>query len=336
MHWIKIVVAAALTVSGLALVGGCDGTMSGQRPAVESPAALTFEEEGETYVVADGDVAKVTRSGQRQFMVRLYDPEFFAKNYEVEGTDVFRKDPDSGRLYPVSTSFREGFEGVDSTEALFALDRWHQSTADPKRAGKDQDYYNLGNRISLSREVVHEGRTALRLDAMPSSKTVSKASLSKGNMYFKKGDNVGFSGWFYIENTPSVYDGGGVTLFDLESTFLTGSPGMRVIFRINDSLAFELKFPKTQFRQERGSEVPFPTGRWVKVETQMLLSDETGRVRIWQDGRLVLDQNGRTLPLADTIYDRFEVGLSGLTQGAKYKKVVYLDDVAISNAPLRD
>ena len=49
-------------------------------------------------------------------------------------------------------------------------------------------------------------------------------------MYFKKGDDVYFSGWFFIEDTPSLYDAGAFTLFDLESTFMK-SVGLRTIFR---------------------------------------------------------------------------------------------------------
>ena len=83
-----------------------------------------------------------------------------------------------------------------------------------------------------------------------------------------------------------------------------------------------------------GSEVKFPTGQWVHIQTHVVLSDEAGLVQIWQDGRKVLDKTGRTLPLADTIYDRFELGITALAKGARYEKVLYVDDVVISDSEI--
>jgi hypothetical protein len=235
----------------------------------------------------------------------------------------------------VSRNFSEDFERAASTDDLLTPSRWHYSTTDPKRADQEGNYYNLGNRITVSRDVVHGGNASARFHARPSSRIASKSSLSRNIMYFKKGDDVYFSGWFFFEDTPSIYDAGGFTLFDLESTFMK-SVGLRTIFRINDSLTFELELPKTQFRQDRGSEVSFPTRRWVHIETHAVLSDEAGLVEIWQDGRKVLEKKGRTLPLADTVYDRFEIGITAIAQGSKYEKVLYVDDVAISDSPIRD
>jgi hypothetical protein len=150
-----------------------------------------------------------------------------------------------------------------------------------------------------------------------------------------KGDEFFFSGWFFIKGTPSIYDAGGLTLFDLESSFLK-TVGLRLIVRRNDSLAFELELPKTQFKQPREAEVRFPSGQWVHVKAHAVLSDEAGRVQIWQDGLKVLDQPGRTLPLADTVYDRFEIGISAIAKGSRHEQVVYVDDVRVSNAPLDD
>jgi hypothetical protein len=299
-----------------------------------APAQLTFEQDGRTYAIVNGDVYEVTSTGQRIFVDRLYDPDFFAKNFVIKSGVVYRVDPDSGTLYGVTRTFRDSFEGVASVDGLMTLTRWHTNTADEARTADQYNYYGLGNRVAISKQVVRKGKASLRCYAVPSSRDVSKASLSKGLMYYKKGDTVHFSGLFFIEPTPSIYDGGGFTLFDLESTFFTGSVGMRVIFQPNDALAFELKLPKIQYTQNKGAEVRFPTGRWVRIETRVLLSDDAGRVQIWQDGRLVLDKQGRTLPLADTVYDRFEAGISAIAQGSRYEKVVYMDDVVISDAPI--
>jgi hypothetical protein len=325
--------ALILVCAGLLHVFGAASQSESVSP--DTPAQLTFEQDGQTFAIVDGKAYQVHASGRRTFVDNLFDPDFYTKNYRVREGKVFQMDPESGTLYPVTRTFREDFEGAATVEDLFTAARWHTNNVDQKRAGQRDNYYAQGNRVTLSRDVVHTGKAALRLYAVPSSRDVSKASISKGIMYFKKGDDVYFSGWFFFEDTPSIYDAGGFTLFDLESTFMK-SVGLRTIFRINDSLTFELELPKTQFRQDRGSEVSFPTRRWVHIETHAVLSDEAGLVEIWQDGRKVLEKKGRTLPLADTVYDRFEIGITAIAQGSKYEKVLYVDDVAISDSPIRD
>jgi hypothetical protein len=329
----RIAWTAALILLGVCL-GACSTTRPGGRPADDAPADLTFEQDGETIALVKGDAYRVTSSGRREFLERLYDPDFAAKNYTRRDGDIFQLDPENGRLYPVTRTFREGFEGAASAADLIRPDRWHASNVDAERAGRPDNYYNLGNRITIARDRVHGGEAAARFFARPDARSASKSSLVKGIMYFAKGDTVHFSGWFFIEDTPSIYDAGGFTLMDLESSFMQ-SVGLRIIFRQNDSLAFELELPKTQFMQDRGAEVPFPTGRWVHVETQALLSDEAGRVQIWQDGRKVLDKPGRTLPVADAVYDRFEVGISAIARGSRYAQTVYADDIVISDSPIR-
>ncbi|MEQ8663598.1 MAG: hypothetical protein RLW62_22500, partial [Gammaproteobacteria bacterium] len=172
-----------------------------------------------------------------------------------------------------------------------------------------------------------------RFHANPDANNVSKASIAKGILYFADGDDFWLSGWFYIEDSPSLTDAGAFTLFDLESSFMEYA-GIRSIFRRNDSLAFELKMPKTQFEQEPGQEVPFPTGQWVHLVAHIHLGIEDGQVELWQDGRQVLSRRGRTMPVAATVYDRLELGITAIAQGSKYDKVLYVDDLVIDDAPL--
>jgi hypothetical protein len=331
---LRIALAASLILVGVSLQACRSATGPGRRIAEDAPADLTFEQDGERLVLVQGDVYRVRPNGGREFLERLYDPDFFAKNYRQRDGDVFQLDPETGRLYAVTRRFEDNFENAASAADLITPARWHLSNTDPERAGKADNYYDLGNRITLSRTVVRGGAASLKFHARPSSRMTSKASLVKNIMYFKKGDDVYVSGWFFIEDTPSIYDAGGMTLVDLESSFMQ-SVGLRIIFRQNDALAFELELPKTQFMQDSGSEVRFPTDRWVHVEAHAFLSDQAGRVEIWQDGRKVLDKQGRTLPLADTVYDRFEVGVSAIARGSRYEKSLYVDDIVISDSPIR-
>jgi hypothetical protein len=324
---LSFAITAALILS-VCLSGCRSANAPGSVAAQSAPADLTFNQDGENFVLVKGDAYKVGPGGQREFVTHLYDPDFFAKNYKVTDGKVFQVDPESGALHAVTRYFQDDFE---SPTELLTPARWHNSNTDRARAGQPDNYYDLGNRIAWSRNVSHSGTGSVRYYARPSANSVSKASLFKNIMYFKKGDHIYFSGWFFLEPTPSVYDVGGFTLVDFESSFMK-SVGLRVIVRRNDSLAFELELPKTEFNQPSGAEVRFPTGRWVHVQTHVLLSDQAGLVQIWQDGVKVLDLPGRTLPLADTVYDKFEVGISAIGQGSRYEKVLYVDDIVISDS----
>jgi hypothetical protein len=320
---------AFFLLAGTALVG-CGLTSQHKVPIDQRPVQDRFEQDGETYSVIDGDVYQLRSDGRLKFIDHLYDPDFFAKNYRSNGDELVQVDPRSGDEYSVTRTFRDGFEDVSAVSDLFGETQWHRSNCDPERAGRSENYYDQGNRVEISREVVHSGRAALRFSAQPSSKDVSKCSLTKGIFFFEKGDVVHFSGWFFLEKVPSIYDGGGFTFFDLETSFFSSHTGIRTFIRGKEDLAFELELPKTSFRQDRGREVEFPTDRWVHVEAKILLSDEEGRVQMWQDGAPILDRVGRTLPLANTIYDQFEIGISAMAPGARYEKILYVDDVALS------
>lgn len=327
---------AALSALLLVALAGCrdpGGVQTQPAPGRKDESATRFEHDGRTYAVARGDLYELDGSGNRKRVDRLYDPAFKSEQYVRSERGLMQVDPDSGTRYPVVRRFEEGFEGVSTVDDLMGESRWHRYNTDEKRTDESHNFHHLGNRLSLSRDIVHSGRTALKFHALPSKTQVSKASIAKGLFYFEKGDDFWFSGWFYLEDTPSITDAGAFTLMDMESSFVKYA-GIRVIFRRNDSLAFELKFPKRQFEQPRGEEVPFPTGRWVHVKTHVYLSDSDGLVEIWQDGRQVLSAEGRTLPLEDAVYDRLELGITVIAKGSRYDKTLYVDDVAVSDAPL--
>ena len=298
-----------------------------------APADLVFEQDGTNYALTAGNLYEVRGDGSRKLVERLYDPDFRAKNYIRDGGRIFQIDPSSGERYAVTRQYRDGFEGADDVEALMDVNRWHRYNTDPKQAGQPDNFYDQGNTVEIAHDIVKSGESSIRFHALPDARSASKAAIARNVMYFEKGDDFWFSGWFYVEDTPSIVDAGAFTLVDLESSFLRYD-GMRVIFRRNDSLAYELKMPKVQFEQERGREVPFPTDQWVNVKTHIHLDERDGHVEIWQDGQQVLDRRGQTLPLADTIYNSLELGITVIASGSRYDKVLYVDDIRVSDAPL--
>ena len=117
------------------------------------------------------------------------------------------------------------------------------------------------------------------------------------------------------------------TLLDLETTWIDKWPGFRITLH-NGILGAELKWlDKPQYLQKQGSEIPFPRERWVNVRVQVLFSeDEFGKVEIWQDGVRVINQQGRTLPTADSVIDSMQIGITATPQ----ETVLHVDDVQVS------
>ena len=70
----------------------------------------------------------------------------------------------------------------------------------------------------------------------------------------------------------------------------------------------------------------------------MLSEKEDGVVELWQDGTRIVDARGQTLPLAHSIYNSLEVGISARSISVHsigpLPATLYVDDVSISNQPL--
>ena len=152
--FLRFAAAAALILVVACLPASRGTNGSGSVAAQSAPAELTFTQEGQNYVLVNGDAYKVGTSGDRQFVTHLYDPEFFSKNFRIIDGNVFQVDSDSGALYPVTRDFQDDFENFTN---LMSESRWHGSNVDPARAGKADNYYNLGNRIAWSQNVKHGG-----------------------------------------------------------------------------------------------------------------------------------------------------------------------------------
>jgi hypothetical protein len=187
----------------------------------------------------------------------------------------------------------------------------------------------LDNRIEPSEEVVHSGKRALKCTcvAKSSSMITTKASLSSSLLYFTEGDDYWFSAWFYVAGAVRPH-----TLMDLESTWIKQHPGMRIVLREDGRLAAELKWGhKPRYRQPKGQEVTFPVAQWVSVKLHLRLSaNDDGLVELWQDGNQLIEERGQTLPLATTVYDNLEVGISAHSFGND-PTTLFVDDIVVSD-----
>jgi len=314
-------------------------------PPNESEVELTVVENGTTYKLYHAGLYRVNpQSGKWEFMEQVYDPGFYAKNYVERDGAIYRK-AEKGQLVPVRRQFADGFEGAKTIRDLISLERgWTEFTLQSPKTPQVKDYVQLrkrvlkgesdfvDNRVEPTSEVVHSGHGALKTFCVaPSPGMVcAKASIGSELLHFVKGDDVWISGRYHVP------EGSGMpfTVMDLETTWMRESPGIRIMFAGGEYACFELKWgSKPKYRQPKGKEVPFPVAKWVHLKAHLKLSEkDDGLVELWQDGVRIVDARGQTLPLAHTIYNSFEIGISAHNDREK-PATLYVDDVSISDQP---
>jgi len=343
-----------LAVAGLLLVGWTAALLAAAPaskaidPPNESEVELSVVEKGVTYKLYHAALWRVnSRSGQWEFMEQMYDPDFYAKNYAERDGAICRKAA-NGSLVPVRRQFADGFEHAKPVRELIGMDTgWTAFTLQSPKAPSVNDYVRLrklilkgqsdflDNRVETSADVVHSGKCALKtFSAAPSRAMVcAKASLDTELLHFVKGDDVWFSGWYYVP------DGSGMpfTVMDLETTWFKESPGIRIMLADGKYAMFELKWAgKPKYRQAKGKEVVFPLAKWVRLRAHLKLSEKSdGVIELWQDGTKIVDARGQTLPLAHTIYNSFEIGISAHNDRSQ-SATLYVDDVSISDKPANE
>ncbi len=312
----------------------------------ESEIELTLNHEGTTYKLFRGDVYTVgPQPGRLSFVENLYDPDFFIKNYLVVDGVPNKRSPETGTLYPTRRIFDEDFERAAGLADLIGPQRgWTNFTLQSPEAPTIPEYNALrqrllsgqgdflDNRIEISQEQAHSGASSLKCVSVPPSRgmVTAKASLSSSLLHFVKGDDVWFSGWYLVPEGSSLP----FTLMDLESTWVKEHPGMRIMLDPPGHLMLELKWAdKPKYRQAKGREIQFPVGKWVEVRLHLRLSDQPdGLVELWQDGVAIVEGRGQTLPLAGTIYDDLEVGISAHSFGPDLA-TLFVDELKIATEP---
>lgn len=346
-----ILLAVVSTVVFLSMAWIRSGSAGPNRPITDrSLAEMTADDQGTTFVLIEGTLYRVDqRRGQLVYIDHLYDKDFFAKNYTLQDGQAFRKD-DAAQLYPTRRQLAEGFEDAATLVDLVAAKPedvlsgkrvWTNFTLQSPRSPTVKAYNSLAqqilreggefldNRVEPSEEVVHSGKRSLKCTcvAKSSSMITTKASLSSSLLYFTQGDDFWFSAWFYVAGEVRPH-----TLIDLESTWIKQHPGMRIVLREDGRLAAELKWAhKPMYRQPQGQQVTFPVSRWVAVKLHLRLSaNADGMVELWQDGKQLIAETGQTLPLANTVYDNLEVGISAHSFGSD-PTTLFVDDIVVAD-----
>ena len=287
-----------------------------------APGEIIYVIDGETYYLINGDLFWLNSTNGLEFFLHIYDIDYIEKNYFTSNGIIYQNF--SGVSYPTKNSFSEDFEGNSSIWDFFGIDDgWHTTNADPAQSGPGY-YYNVGSRINISNSIVHSGSQSFYSYAPINA----KAGIRRGLFYYSEGNEIWFSGWFYV---PNVDLSGGFTLLDIESDWLYNSPGMRLIFD-NNKIVYELKWLENIVYRQNSTGTAFPMERWVNLRGYINLSSNiTGKAKLWQDDVLVVNSTGQTLPLSDTVYTSVEIGVTMSGTTATAAKTVYVDDFVISS-----
>jgi hypothetical protein len=330
---------ARLRLSSFAVVGALLILLSLDATPLSSATSGTVEavivDNGTTYEVIDGAVYRLS-SGQLTFMQQIYDPSYLTTNYRTIGTDIYRVDPASGSIFKTFVDFSESFETAPSIKTLIGPTRGWTSFTLQSPAVSTVSAYNalrdsilnggsyVDNRVEPSTSQKHGGtESLLTYSVSPTAgMETAKASLESSLMYFRKGDTLVYSGWYYIAA------GQPFGIADFESSYIESGPGLRIVVDTGGVPRVELKWAnKPSFTSISGAKIP--TGRWTNIQFIATLSDATdGTVSLWVDGTQVISGTGQTLPLPSAVYDRLEIGI---TANNGPPTTVYVDDIRLSH-----
>ena len=318
-------------------------------PLPDSKVEFTKVIDGVTYKVdVGGQLYRVTSDDQWTFVESVLQSAKMKAAFQQEGEEVYRVDGDDGRRFRTTRNLTEDFEnvatGIEGLRELIGPQRgWGSFTLQSPKAPMADDYVALRQQIlnnkadfrdaSVTPDTnrAHRGKGSLKCVAPARYRGMitCKSSLTSPLLYFKQGDHFWYRASYFIEDALPT------TIMDLECPWFSQQGGIRLAIGESGHLMAELKaFNKPKYRQPDNTAIVFPLGQWVEVMAHYHLSDtDDGLVQIWQDGRLIVDTKGVTLPLPSVIYSSLEVGISGHSYGNE-TSTLWIDDIQISDQPL--
>ena len=309
----------------------------------EAQNGYIFTFNGDTYSVIGGCNAYQQSGGSWNLIDQIcYDPNYKSKYSNKNGRMYIKAD--DGRDVEIPTRFSRDFENDKSIKDLFITDvgqiGFTAMTLQSPKAPEVSDYVKLrncilaakcdflDNRIDLSKDVVHSGKQSVKFLAVAPNKSIetSKSSIETQLVYFRKGDDVWFEGWYYFQ------EGLPTTIMDLESTWLKSYPGPRIWVNQDKTLEIELKaLDKPRYKQT-GAPLPLPIKKWVRIVIHYKLSNTNdGVIQLWQDDKKIIDARGKNIPFPDTILNSLEVGISANSNSNSV--ILYVDDISIGKTP---
>ncbi len=310
-------------------------------PSLDQIVSQFTQPTGEEVIIdEDGKVYLIETNGC-SYQFDYYPANFLEKNYEVINGKVLIKSPDGN--IPTASSAFEDFESYDNALDLFyqTIEEvgekiWGAFTLQSPSAKTVEEYVALrncildgtcdfiDNRFDLVNDPKNITNKCIKFTAVDKTDDMitCKSSMRSSLFYFDKGDDFWFSADFLITgNIPT-------TLADFENEYFEGSPGPRLLIS-NDRLAIENKFgAKVIYRHDK--DITVPTDQWFNTKVHLKLSDQTdGLVELWQDDVLLLSVSGINMPLANSIQNSIEIGVSATNEAC----LLFVDNIRIDHEP---
>lgn len=236
-------------------------------------------------------------------------------------------------------SFSEG-KTFDDLFTHKMKDPWHRYNRTRKN-----------NWLELSREQAHKGHQSLKMFAEGTrGGKLSKSSIIRDGFFFKQGQRVKISTWFFIPSGQSLKH---ITLLDLECTtcwskfnlFANQSPGVRLQISDDSGVIYvergKIGYRNKSFTQSRGQEVSLPKDRWTRIDWVLDLAiGDAGLTEVFIDGELIISGRGTNMPdpavflkvgvilNKPTRYDNIEFGISANSQPTDV--LIYMDDIIVT------
>lgn len=339
-------------IAAIALLGLAFFSPQGIDPIPESQIELTKVIDEMTFKLTDkGELYRVDdNTGKWHYHDTVFEPESMLASYRTEGDTVYRLSPETHEPVPTIRHLIEGFEdlpvGVAGTRKMIGIERgWGALTLQSPSTPEISDYVALRNKIIeegacfIDASVAPDdsrfrsGSRSLKCVAPPRSSEMicCKSSISSPLMYFRQDDDFWFRGYFFAESSRPY------SIMDLECEWIKQHAGIRICIDENGLLGVELKaLDKPKYVQLSEHPLVFPLGQWVEVKAHFLLSHKSdGVIQLWQDGELIVDMLGVTLPLKRVIYSSLEIGISAHSYGNKPCEL-WVDDVEVANESFVD
>ncbi|CAN5449400.1 hypothetical protein BH09BAC3_BH09BAC3_32750 [soil metagenome] len=298
----------------------------------------SFSDGTTTYVLGTDGKAYSQNADGCQFIEQYFDPNFLNSNYLVKGASIYQY-TNSTEQVKIRQHIEEDFEGYTKFIGLFmnsitdTLKNWNdvvlQSPANPSV----QDYVALrkclmnetcdfkDNRIDFASDPTTVTNTCLKFTsfAPTPSMVTSKSSIENAILFVDKADEIWYQADYYVE------EGFPTTIVDLENKWFNLSPGIRLIFDDQQSLAVELKYgQKPYYRQSEMKKVIFPMKQWVRVKVYFFMDEGSGgKIKVWQDGVEIINLTGKTLPTSNSVQTNLEIGITATARTT----VMFMDNI---------
>lgn len=294
---------------------------------------------GNTIKIYSNGEAWILNSESCTFVANYFDPQYIDKNYLITDSVIYIK-TDDGNLFPTRNNYFETFESSNTFLELLATSvadtgiYWTSFVLQSPLAPTVADYVALracllngtcdflDNRVDLIEDPENPNNHILQFTAVaPSANMVTaKSSIESALPYFPQDSDLWFEAKFNIRNNRPF------SLVDFENNFFEESPGPRIVFR-NNCLAIENKFG-SKLNYLQNNPIEFPIQTWVSVKIHLKFSaTNNGFVQLWQNGNLIIDKSGVTLPLSNSIQNSLEIGISATSNNS----ILWVDDIRISD-----